>query len=269
MRLSRLRKGRREGSAGAMMTALTVGSILLGLAAPACVAAAPKHKYVLRHPKRERCKAHYVRKVKKIKKIKTIKVHRKGGVAKVRKVRKVRKTFCVYVAPKKVDTVPPPAPQPTTTTLTLKPRGCEFFSGGIGGFSFSGENCEYILVVSVADSVGVSIPSPTTTLAFTNAAKPEESWTVPGAAEVGIVSHHECGSTVELIEQEGLPPIRSPGAEVKTECATSIYRTTLDALGHVQKIEIAAVHEGGAWSVVAIYGGSAEYSESSSSPQTL
>ncbi len=245
--------------------ALAVGAILLGLAAPACATAAPHHKYPLKHPKAEHCKAHYVKKVEKVE------AHRKG------KVVRVRKTFCVWVAPQKAGTQPtppapqptPPAPQSTTTTLTVKPRGCEFFSGGIGGFSFSGENCEYILVVSVADSVGVSIPSPTTTLAVTNAAKPGESWTVPGAAEVGIVSHYECGSTVELIEQEGLPPIRPPGAEVKTECATSIYRTTLDALGHVRKIKIADVHEGGAWSVVAVYGGSAEYSGSSSAPQTL
>ena len=216
---------------------VTVGTILLGLAAPACATAAPHHKYVLKHPKREHCKAHYVKKVKRVK------ARRKGRVV------RVRKTFCVWVAPRKAGTPvqpTPPAPQPTTTTLTVKPRGCEFFSYEFGA---TAQICEYILIISVSDNAGVSIPSPTTTLVFTNAAKPGESWTVPGAAEVGIVSDFECFKT----------------------CVTSIYRTTLDALGHVRKIEIASVpwQAGGAWTVIATYGGSAEYSGSSSAPQTL
>ena len=218
--------------------AFALGTILLGLVA-AVAAATPKHQYVLKHPKREHCKAHYM------KKMKMVRVRRRG------KVVRVRKTICVWVAPQKAGTPvqpppqpTPPAPQATTTTLTVKPRGCEFFSYEFGA---TAQVCEYILIVSVSDSAGVSVPSPTTTLTFTNAARPGESWTVPGAVEVGIVSDYQCFG----------------------ECATSIYRTTLDALGQVRKIEIADVHEGGAWSVVAAYGGSAEYSGSSSAPQTL
>jgi hypothetical protein len=246
MRLSRLRKGRLEGLAGAMTTirrALAVGTILLGLAAPACATAAPHHEYVLKHPKREHCKASYVKKIEKVK------MRRRG------KVVKVRKTFCVWVAPQKVWTPAqppppqqsqPPPPQQTATTLTVKPRGCEFFSyGGIATVDI----CEYILVVSVADSAGVPITSalPTPNLVFTNAGKPGESWTVPGAAEVGIFAQEEC---VE-------------------KCYASIYRAMLNALGEVRKIPIASVLEGGSWSVVAVYGGSAEYSGSSSAPQAL
>jgi hypothetical protein len=233
-----------EGLAGTMTTtrrALAMGAILVGLVAAASATATSHHKYVLKHPKREHCKAHYVKRVKRIK------AHRKGRVV------RVRKTFCVWVAPRKPGTPvqpTPPAPQPTpptsqptTTTLTIKPRGCEFFSYEFGA---SVQICEYILGVSITDG-GIPVSSASSNLVFSNAKAPGESWTTPGAAEVGIFEDEECFGT----------------------CYSSIFRASLDALGEIRKTKIASVLEGGVWTVTAVYGGSAEYAASSSVSQTL
>jgi hypothetical protein len=73
--------------------------VLVALAVPA--GASAQH-YVLRHPKREHCRAHYVKKVETVK-------HR-------------RETVCVHVAPKPQSAPAPlPAPAPATPPSTVTP----------------------------------------------------------------------------------------------------------------------------------------------------
>jgi hypothetical protein len=72
---------------------LTLAVVALALPASA---AASHPRYRLDHPRREHCRAHYVRKVEHVK----------------RHGRKVRETFCVYVPPK-APAVVPPAPAVT------------------------------------------------------------------------------------------------------------------------------------------------------------
>lgn len=83
-------------------TALTSAILAFGaLALPTLASATPHKSYVLRHPNREHCKAHYVEKVERVK----VREHHKTV--------KVKETFCVYQAPK-----PAPAPK-LTPTFTL------------------------------------------------------------------------------------------------------------------------------------------------------
>ncbi len=71
---------------GVRRKAIVVG--FAALAFPAAASASPARHYVLKHPKREHCKAHYVRQTEKVKKPKH------GYTV------KVKETFCVFRAPK-------------------------------------------------------------------------------------------------------------------------------------------------------------------------
>jgi hypothetical protein len=78
--------------------------ILATLAFPAAASASPVNQYVLKHPKREHCKAHYVKKVERVK----VHGHR------------VKETLCIYRAPKPAPAptpAPAPAPAPTITDV--------------------------------------------------------------------------------------------------------------------------------------------------------
>jgi len=88
-----------SGSATPVAPIALVLAVLATLLVPA-VAQATTKQYVLKHPKHEHCKAHYVKKNEKIKK-------REYG-----RTVKVREIFCVYVAPK----APAKATTPVTTT---------------------------------------------------------------------------------------------------------------------------------------------------------
>ena len=116
-------------------------------------------QYVLKHPKREHCKAHYVKKIEIVK----TRVHGR--------TERLRETVCVYVAPKMAPSTtssPTPAPAPavvaptptstptsepfaTTTTLSATPDAT-------GGCTNSGNNeyefCEYAISYSTANSHG-------------------------------------------------------------------------------------------------------------------
>jgi hypothetical protein len=82
-----------------------IGALLIALAVSAVARAATK-QYVLPHPSREHCRAHY------IKKAETVKKRARN------KTTTVRETFCVYVAPKleaSPVTPAPTVPAPVTT----------------------------------------------------------------------------------------------------------------------------------------------------------
>jgi hypothetical protein len=81
-------------------------AVLVSLALPATAGA---KQYVLKHPRHENCRTHYVRKVEKVKR-------REHG-----RTVKVRETFCVYVAPKPVKTVAPATTTPTPVATTPAP----------------------------------------------------------------------------------------------------------------------------------------------------
>lgn len=86
------------------LLAVLVGGLLvgaLGAAFPSVAALAPR-SYVLKHPRHERCRAHYARKTVLV----TERVHRRA--------RKVRATACVYVVAK-----PPMVATPTPTPVGL------------------------------------------------------------------------------------------------------------------------------------------------------
>jgi hypothetical protein len=95
-----------SGSATPVAPIASVLAVLATLLVPA-VAQATTKQYVLTHPKREHCRAHYVKKVERVK------VREHGRTV------KVRETVCVYVAPKKtpVKATTPVTPAPTPMTL--------------------------------------------------------------------------------------------------------------------------------------------------------
>jgi len=91
-----------------MLKRIALIAIALSLASSGIAQA---KQYVLKHPKREHCKAHYVRKVEHVKK-------REHG-----RLVKVKETVCVYAAPKpsvKVAPTPPLAALPPARALHLK-----------------------------------------------------------------------------------------------------------------------------------------------------
>jgi hypothetical protein len=94
-----------SGSATPVAPIASVLAVLATLLVPA-VAQATTKQYVLPHPKREHCRAHYVKKVERVK------VREHGRTV------KVRETVCVYVAPKKtpVKATTPAATTPAPTT---------------------------------------------------------------------------------------------------------------------------------------------------------
>ena len=96
-------------SGGGSLLARTKRSRLVGVAVALGVLAAPAQasaqakQYVLRHPKHEHCRTHYVKRAE------TVKKHERGRSV------KVRETLCVYVAPK----ITPSATAPNTPGNTL------------------------------------------------------------------------------------------------------------------------------------------------------
>lgn len=82
--------------------------ILAALAFPAAASASAGKEYVLPHPGRERCKAHYVKKVERVK------VHRHH------KTVEVKRTFCAYTPPPQ-DTMTPTATFVSASATTRSP----------------------------------------------------------------------------------------------------------------------------------------------------
>jgi hypothetical protein len=98
---------------------------VLSAAIATSAAAAPTKQYLLKHPKRERCRAHYVRKAR------TVKIHGKH----------VREVWCVRVTPKPTapqapESTPAPTPTPTPASppVTLTPTFTNVTFLELGGF---------------------------------------------------------------------------------------------------------------------------------------
>lgn len=201
-------------------------------------------QYVLKHPKHEHCKAHYVKKTK------TVKRH--------------REILCVYVVPPPADPAPvvpapvtpapvvaaptpapvvptPPAPEepakpvgPFTTTTTLKvssPEECKIESiGGVGSVN----SCFYTVSASVEGNKEV-LTSPSPTFIFTNTGNNEHAGTVSETHSFRL--------------------------DVSVERIESLVETSV-SIPHVGVIETASGEA--AWSIVATYAGSSNYSSSQS-----
>jgi hypothetical protein len=115
----------------AVLTVVLLGSL-------AGVASAATHKpYVLRHPTREHCKAHYVKKVQTVK----VKEHHTTV--------KVKETLCVYKAPQVAHPTPPVAPS-LTGTITVVSYG---YSTALSHHTVSGS----VSVLAGTDLIGVPI----------------------------------------------------------------------------------------------------------------
>jgi hypothetical protein len=120
-------------------------SAILAIAALAIPvgASASVRQYVLKHPKREHCKAHYVKRVERVK------VREHG------KLVKVKETFCVSQAPKPAPVpMPTPALMPTITSISA-------FTSVSPPFHFTVSGT--VVVVGGTDLIGVPI-----TYAITN-----------------------------------------------------------------------------------------------------
>ncbi len=114
-------------------------------------------QYVLKHPKHEHCKAHYVKKVE------TVRVRKAERSVEFGRIVKIRETFCVYVAPKTAPAPPtPPAPvatpappiEPfaTTTTLSVTTVNCSRLEQP------EQEWCKYMITYTTVNRLGESPP---------------------------------------------------------------------------------------------------------------
>jgi hypothetical protein len=139
--------------------ALVVPALIVIVAFFALVGAASAKQYVLKHPKREHCKAHY------IKKTETTKKHG----------HKIKQTVCIYVAPKSTTPTKTESPKEetksslstTTISTTTTPEPFETTTMLSATFNTSGctnngnnenEFCEYTISYSTANSHGEAPP---------------------------------------------------------------------------------------------------------------
>jgi hypothetical protein len=128
----------------------TLALVLTFAASAVAVIARASNAYVLKHPKREHCRANYRRKIK------TIRRYRHGHVV------KVRETVCVHLrhaSPK--DATPPvpstPRPKPPFATTTL--LTATFVKGScVNEGRYEGEECSWYLSYSTWDNYRRAAP---------------------------------------------------------------------------------------------------------------
>jgi len=158
-------------------------------------------QYVLKHPKHEHCKAHYVKKNKIVK---------KHG-------HKVKQTVCQYVAPKsttppmKTEPGPPKeetkAPITTTTTLTATPeKECKPVEGPSKKISI----CTYTVTYETVNSKGEVVAGETIIKEHVPPSQEERKVAIPSGATVSIgwsasessfSSECSLNSTINKVEQ--------------------------------------------------------------------
>ncbi len=118
---------------------------VLVFAAPTSASTKQANRYVLKHPKHEHCRAHYVKKVETVKK----REHRRTV--------KLRETMCVYVKPEPAAMTPAPTPTAPAPTVSLKARLDSFEQSPANPFAVT-----YIYSASATETLGsVSKPVPT------------------------------------------------------------------------------------------------------------
>jgi hypothetical protein len=242
----------RIGSGCCLPLVMICSLVAILVIVPVAFAKSPK-QYILKHPKHEHCKSHYVKKTKK------------------------GKIFCVYVTPKRAPapTVPdptvttpsiptstpmpapavpaptsPPKTEPkkepvkespkkeeptkpsgpvsTTTTLNVSVRECNLLDDGIV------DQCIYNLSISVS-SAGGSVSSPSPNFIFTNPGKPDEGWKISEIKSLELTVNDE--------EFRGI---------TSTSLTNSVYGLIAEAPGKAP------------WEVTATYSGSSGYSSSQS-----
>jgi hypothetical protein len=124
-------------------------------------------QYVLKHPKHEHCKTHYVKKTKTIK---------KHG-------HKVKEIVCVYVAPKAKPVETVAAPMATTTTLTATPeKECKPVEGGKNTISL----CTYTVAYGTVNSNGEAAPGEIVIKEHVPPSQEERKVAIPSGAVVSI-----------------------------------------------------------------------------------
>jgi hypothetical protein len=272
-----------------MMRFKLVGSLVGALTIALCCAsygAVVSHKiYLLKHPKHERCKPHYVREIKVVNK-------RMRG-----KTKKVRETFCVYVPTKPkagvspfnatmpassvtspTTSVPPPGPSPSVgqiaTTTTL--RAVQGLCAGSHGLYIPGFSCrilegyceagsgrrdsthrsDYVRCPYVLSATSSPGSQPIVwRFAFTNAVDPGYSWSIYNAEQIEV--ELEVKSSYERIGETWH----------QTSASSSLSRVHNEA--PFSSTLITSVSGRAPWSVVAMYAGSSGYAASESAPQTL
>lgn len=180
------------------MFLLILSICVCGFAVTSVFAATPK-SYVLKHPKREHCKAHYTKKTRVVKK------HR----------HKVKQTVCLYVAPKsptKTESSTPaptttttsapitttPTPISTTTTLTATPyKECSTVLPFIA--------CFYTITYSTVNSKGEAAPGEIIIKEHVPPSQEERKVAIPSGAEVSVWASLKSGcslnSTINKVEQ--------------------------------------------------------------------
>ena len=168
----------------------------VSLAVPAGASA---QQYVLKHPKREHCRVHYVRKVE------TVKVHG----------RKVKETVCVYHAPAAPVTPPAPAPEPTsppasapalTSTFTL--LSAPLLGGYYDGQS-TGEPSYFAVEGTIGAVGGADLIGTPITFAITNQSSGQTlgSFTWPSTLRSPAHSASLCRTTRRPSRAKRCPPL--------------------------------------------------------------
>lgn len=201
---------------------------LVALAFPTAASASTAKQYVLKHPKHERCKAHYTRKVEHIK-------VRKHG-----KTVKVSETVCIYTPPKPAPSPQEPqAPQPpapsaptapaliTTTTHVASTFGSQIATRNISAtiYYFTGSEIHELR----GEPVTYTITDRTTEHvvgSFTG--------TSNGYASCTIGFHWNSGETATIYEGEAggshpacnLAPVSVPRGDITTFTGTFAGNTT-------------------------------------------
>jgi hypothetical protein len=216
--------------------------------------AASARRYMLKHPNREHCKAHYAKKIEKLKK-------REQGKTVI-----LKETLCVYVAPKKTSATPSPIttkptpiansttpaepPLVTRTTLTVGFQGVGVYeSCRMFGYIPLYDECYMTVQAKVTTSNGAVVTSPAVVFDFTNPSRPGKVWTF---------------SDLDTLYLEEFQETTDGSRTTELRAASSAERSpdgTYVVIGETSGFE----H----WQIAATYPGSAEYPASESAHYVL
>lgn len=173
--------------------ALVVPVLIVIAAFFALVGAASAKQYVLKHPSREHCKTHYVKKTETVK---------KNG-------HKIKQTVCQYVAPKSTKPTSPETKAliATTTKLTATPeKECSTAAGPNKKFGI----CTYTVTYYTVNGNGEPAPGETIIKEHVPPSQEERKLSIPSgsvisigwsASESSLSSECSLNSVVNKVEQ--------------------------------------------------------------------